>query len=81
MSFRQPKTSEFAGVAAAASSMLALTFATSKLVILWCPRGEDCHETAQALYGLGLIVSLVVAIAVGFIVRDLTDSRGAKPPR
>jgi len=83
MSLRRPneRTSAIVGVAVAALAMLMLEFVVSGLVVRWCPRGENCKETGQVLFGLGLIVSLAVSIAVGFVVRDIVDRLAAHRPR
>jgi hypothetical protein len=65
----------------AALAMLALEIAVSNLVIRWCPRGENCEETGQILFALGLIVSLAVSVAVGFLARDIADRARTQPPR
>ena len=83
MSLRRPsdRSSAIVGVAVAALTMLALLFVVSELVILWCPRGENCEKAGQVLFGLGVIVSLAVSVAVGFLVRDIVDRLAADRPR
>lgn len=61
--------------------MVMLLFIVSELVILWCPRGEDCKETGRVLFGLGLIVSFAVSVAGGSLVRDIVDRLAADRPR
>jgi hypothetical protein len=65
----------------AALAMLALQFVVSGLVIRWCPRGENCREASQVLFALGLLVSLGVSVAAGFVARDITDRFGARSRR
>lgn len=83
MNVRRPneKTSAIVGVAVAALLMLVLEVVVSDLVVRWCPRGEDCKETGQVLFGLGLIVSFAVSVAVGFVVRDIVDRLATHRPR
>ena len=81
MSVLRPSRSAKIGVAVAAVCMLALQFAVSGLVIRWCPRGENCKEASQVLFALGLLVSLGVAIAAGFVARDVADRFSTQPPR
>lgn len=83
MSVRRPneKTGAIVGVAVAALLMLVLEVVVSDLVVRWCPRGEDCQETGQVLFGLGLIVSFAVSVAVGFVVRDIVDRLATHCPR
>lgn len=69
------------GVAVAALAMLALMVVVSHLVVRWCPRGLNCEENGQILFGLGLIVSAAVSVAAGFIARDLSDRLTAQPRR
>ena len=69
-----------AGVGAATVLMLVLIFAVGRLVVIWCPRGENCEETGQILFGLGLVVSLAVSVAAGFIVRDIVDRTADRRP-
>ena len=64
----------------ASLTMLGLEVVTTKLVILWCPRGENCEETGQLLFALGLIVSAAVSVALGFVARDVADRVTAQPP-
>jgi protein-S-isoprenylcysteine O-methyltransferase Ste14 len=73
MSLRRPseKTSAMVGVAVAALAMLVLELVVSNLVVRWCPRGENCRQTGQVLFGLGLIVSFAVSVFVGFAARDI----------
>jgi hypothetical protein len=61
--------------------MLALLYAVSVLVMRWCPRGEDCKQASQVLFGLGVLVSFGISIAAGFIARDIADRFTAHPPR
>lgn len=67
-----------AGIGAAALLMLGLIFLVGRLIIIWCPRGENCEEVGQLLYGFGLVVSLAVSVAAGFLVRDIVDRRAAR---
>jgi len=69
------------GVAVAALVMLVLEVVVSDLVVRWCPRGEDCKQTGQILFGIGLIVSFAVSVAVGFVARDVVDRLAAHRPR
>ncbi len=61
------------GIAVASIAMLALLFIVSDLVVRWCPRGHDCKSTSQVLFGLGIMVSLAVSTALGFVARDIAD--------
>ena len=79
MSFLRPNRSAVIGVSVAALTMLALEVAVSRLVILWCPRGENCEETGQILFVIGLIVSLAASVAIGFVARDVADRIAARP--
>lgn len=83
MSLRRPneKTSAIVGVSVAAVAMLGLLVLVSGLVVRWCPRGHDCKETGQILFGLGLIVSFAVSVAIGFVVRDIVDRLAASGSR
>ena len=80
MSVQRPskRASIIAGVAIAAITMLILELIVGNLVIRWCPRGANCREAGQILFGLGLIVSLAVSAAIGFLVRDLVDRFSAQ---
>ena len=72
------RTGAIAGTAAAVLLMLALMVVVGRLVILWCPRGENCEEAGRILFGLGLVVSLAVSVAAGFVVRDIVDRIAAR---
>lgn len=63
----------------AAVAMLALLYAVSVLVVRWCPRGEDCKQASQILFGLGTLASLGASIAAGLIARDIADRFTARP--
>jgi len=78
MTFRQTLA---CGVAVAALAMLALQFVVSSLVIRWSPRGGNCTEASQVLFALGLLVSLGVSIAAGFVARDIADRFAARSRR
>ncbi|HTK58358.1 MAG TPA: hypothetical protein VL336_05195 [Sphingomicrobium sp.] len=65
----------------AALAMLALQFVVSGLVIRWCPRGANCKEASQVLFALGLLVSLGVSVAAGFVARDIADRFATHPGR
>ena len=74
---RNERTSAVVGISVAAFLMLALLFVVSELVIRWCPRGENCEEAGQVLFGLGMLVSLSVSVAAGFVVRDIIERSAA----
>lgn len=61
------------GLITAALIMLALSIVVTRLVIIWCPRGENCEEVGQALFWAGLMVSFALAFAAGLLARDLHD--------
>jgi len=65
----------------AALVMLTLQFGVSSLVIRWCPRGANCKEASHVLFALGLLVSLGVSVAAGFVARDIADRFAAQPRR
>jgi len=65
----------------AALTILALQFVVSGLVIRWCPRGANCKEASHVLFALGLLVSLGVSVAAGFVARDIADRFAAQPRR
>ncbi|MCL6739707.1 hypothetical protein LZ518_00930 [Sphingomonas sp. RB56-2] len=69
------------GVAVATLTMLALEVVVSHLVVQWCPRGQNCQETGQILFALGLLVSAAVSVAAGFIARDIADRMSAQSPQ
>jgi hypothetical protein len=75
----KPNRSAKVGVAVAALTMLALLALVSNLVIRWCPRGENCKETSLILFGLGVFVSFVASVAIGFVARDIADRWAARP--
>lgn len=81
MSILRPGRSAKIGVAVAALAMLALQFVVSGLVIRWCPRGANCKEASQVLFALGLLVSLGVSVAAGFVARDIADRFATHPGR
>ena len=70
---RIDRTNALAGVGAGAVLMIGLIFCVGVLVVRFCPGGQDCTETGQRLYGLGLLVSLAISAAFGFLVRDLVE--------
>ena len=69
-----------AGCTVAALLMLLLAVGVSRLVVLWCPRGEDCAEIAQLMFWAGMAVSAAIAISIGLVVRDVTDRWIARRP-
>ena len=73
MSLLKPNRSAKIGIAVAALAMLALLTVVSGAVIRWCPRGEDCRQTSQILFGLGVFVSFVASVAIGLVARDIAD--------
>lgn len=79
MSLLKPNRSAKIGVAVAALAMLALLAAVSTVVIRWCPRGEDCQQTSQILFGLGVFVSFAASVAIGLVARDIADRLAARP--
>lgn len=79
MSLLKPNRSAKVGVAVAALAMLALLAVVSTVVIRWCPRGEDCKETSQILFGIGVFVSFVASAAIGLVARDIADRLEARP--
>jgi len=81
LSILRPSRSAVIGVAVAAFAMLALEVLVSGLVIRWCPRGENCEEAGQVLFALGILVSLAVSAALGFVARDIADRWAARTPR
>ena len=81
MSILRPGRSAKIGVAVATLAMLALQFVVSGLVIRWCPRGANCKEASEVLFALGLLVSLGVSVAAGFVARDIADRFATHPRR
>ena len=81
MSLLKPNRSAKVGIAMAALAMLALLAAVSGVAIRWCPRGEDCRQTSQILFGIGVFVSFVASVAIGLIARDIADRLAAKHSR
>ena len=79
MGILRPGRSAKIGVAVATLTMLALQFVVSGLVIRWCPRGANCKDASQVLFALGLLVSLGVSVAAGFVARDIADRFAAHP--
>ena len=57
------------------TGVLTILFAilTAKLVVQYCPRGEDCQATSRWLFRLGLVVSFAFAAALGLVARDWVD--------
>ena len=45
----------------------------SKLVVRFCPRGEDCETIGWALFGSGMLVSFLLAAGLGLVTRDLVE--------
>ena len=81
MSILRPNRSAKIGVGVGTIVMLALLPVVSALVVRWCPRGDDCEETGQILFGLGIFVSFLVSIATGFMARDIADRFAERRPR
>ncbi|WP_294121712.1 hypothetical protein [Sphingomonas sp.] len=81
MSLLKPNRSAKIGIAMAALAMLALLAVVSGVVIRWCPRGEDCRQTSQILFGIGVLVSFVASVAIGLIARDIADRYAARHSR
>ena len=69
-----------AGCTVAALLMLVLAVGVSRLVVLWCPRGEDCSQVAQYMFWTGMAVSAAISISIGLVVRDLTVRWMARRP-
>lgn len=76
----RPSRSGKIGVAVGAATMLALMALVGFLVVRWCPRGEDCKEASRMLFGLGMLVSLGMSVAIGFVARDIADRASARRP-
>ena len=64
-----------------AAAMLLLMALVGLLVVRWCPRGEDCKQASQMLFGLGMLVSFGVSVAIGLVARDIADRSSAQRPR
>ncbi|HEU0310162.1 MAG TPA: hypothetical protein VFR36_02930 [Sphingomicrobium sp.] len=61
------------GVAVTGILTILLAMYAAKLVVQFCPRGENCEITAQLLFGAAMILSFVIAGAVGLVARDLVE--------
>ena len=48
-------------------------FYASKLVVQFCPRGEDCETIGQVLFGVGMVVSFALAGGLGLVSRDFVE--------
>ena len=81
LSLLRPSPSGKVGIAVAALAMLPLLYLVSVLVIRWCPRGANCEEASQILFGLGIIFSFALSAAAGLVARDVADRFAAHPPR
>jgi hypothetical protein len=45
----------------------------AKLVIQFCPRGENCETTGNILFGVGMVISFAIAGALGLVSKDLVE--------
>jgi hypothetical protein len=68
-------TGPIVGAAAAALLLMLFAVGVSRLVVLWCPRGDDCEAIAQLMYWFGLTFGAAISVAVGFAVRGFVDRR------
>jgi hypothetical protein len=81
LSILRPNRSTKVGVGVAAIAMLALLPVVSAFVVRWCPRGADCQETSQILFGIGIFVAFLVSLSCGFVARDIADRITRQRPR
>ena len=62
-----------AGVGATAILTMIFALFSARLVMRFCPRGENCEEMGQALFGLGLIASFIIAGGIVLVARNVID--------
>ena len=62
-----------AGVGATAILTMIFALISARLVIRWCPRGVNCQEMGQALFGLGLIASFIIAGGIVVVARLIIE--------
>ena len=62
-----------AGVGVTAILTMIFALYSARLVILFCPRGENCEQMGQALFGLGLIASFLLAASIVLVGRTVLD--------
>ena len=68
-------TGPIVGSAVAALLLMMLAVGVSRLVVLWCPRGDNCETIGQLMFWFGLALSAAIAVVVGFAVRGFVDRR------
>ena len=62
-----------AGVGVTAILTMIFALHSARLVMRFCPRGENCEEMGQALFGLGLIASFILAGSIVLVARHVID--------
>ena len=62
-----------AGVGVTAILTMIFALYSARLVVRFCPRGENCEEMGQALFGLGLIASFILAGSIVLAGRYVID--------
>ena len=61
------------GVAVTGIPTILFAIYAAKLVVRFCPRGENCELMGQMLFGAAMILGFTIAGAVGLAARDLVQ--------